>query len=77
MKNIFYPPIACHNTRMSMLEAMDTLMYQLNDENLFERWIQVMPDQATEDDYDFIADDEEMFESIVKQFEYIMKEAIK
>lgn len=47
--------------RMAQLEAMHTLMANCNDEFIYERWIYLMPDGATEEDFFDIALNEEFY----------------
>lgn len=37
--------------RMNQLRAMNTLMRNCNHEGIYEHWIYLMPDEATEDDF--------------------------
>ncbi len=60
--------------RIEIIKAMNTIVTCMNDENAYMRWIYIVPDQATEDDFEFIAEDEEEFESAVRAFGIIAKE---
>ena len=48
-------------TRVEQLKAMHELMCNVNDENIYMTWIYIMPDGATEDDFEFIASDDESY----------------
>ncbi len=60
--------------RIEIVKAMNTIVTCMNDEDAYFRWIYIVPDQATEDDFEFIAEDEEEFESTVRAFGIICKE---
>ena len=60
--------------KIALLKAMHTIMLCMNDENAYVRWTYMMPDEATEDDFRFIAQDDEEFEDVVKAFGLIMKD---
>lgn len=49
------------DARMAQLKAMHTLIANCNHEGIYERWIYLMPDGATDDDFLDIALDEKMY----------------
>lgn len=49
------------DARMSQLKAMHDMMCEANDESLYMRWINLMPDGATKEDFFDIALDDEMY----------------
>ncbi len=76
MKNIF--AIKHYLERKMALRSMDYLVRMLNDESFYwDSWILIVPNEADEDDLDFIAHDEELWEHICDTFCKIMGEAQK
>lgn len=59
--------------RMELVKAMNTLACSLNHEGGYEVWIQTVPDQADDDDLEYIACDDEMMQETVDSFRLIMK----
>lgn len=48
--------------RITQLKAMHKLMCNANDESIYMTWITCgMPDEPTEDDFEFIAEDDESY----------------
>lgn len=60
--------------RIELVKAMNTIITCINDEDAYMEWIYIVPDQATEDDFEFIAEDDEEFEDAVRAFGIICKE---
>ena len=56
------------NARINQLKAMHSLMCEANDENIYMTWIYVMPDCPTEDDFSFIASDDEQYNECFDTF---------
>jgi len=48
-------------TRVEQLRAMHEIMCNANDENIYMTWIYVMPDCATQEDFEYIAADDESY----------------
>ena len=66
------------NFRANQLKAMHETIRMSNDENLYYRWIMYVPDGATMEDFESIAEDEEGYEEVWELFrELVMKEGIK
>lgn len=63
--------------RTDFVRSMNDIMVHMNDENAYMKWIQVVPDGATQDDFEAIADDEELFDETVYLFKDIMKQYMK
>ena len=66
--------------KVEIMKAMNTIVRSLNDESAYyERWILIVPDEATDEDLRDIAEDEddECFSDAVKCFEKIMRDYIK
>lgn len=61
--------------RIEQLKAMDAFMHSLNDEELIDSWLTYgVPDEASEDDYRFIAEDEEAYRECVMIFKRTVKD---
>jgi hypothetical protein len=48
-------------TRVEQIKAMHEIMCNANDENIYMSWIYVMPDCATQEDFEYIAADDESY----------------
>lgn len=64
------------NAKIKLLKGMDKYIRDnINDEELFcDVWLACMPDEANEDDYDFIASSEESFIDCLKVFAQVCVE---
>lgn len=57
--------------RFELARSMDCIVKSMNNEcAYYENWIYIMPDEATEDDYEWVADDEnkESFKELADLF---------
>lgn len=68
---------AYKDDRTDFVRSMDNIITHLNDENAYMKWIQVVPDCATQDDFEAIADNEELFDSTVYLFKDLMDKYMK
>ena len=68
---------AYNNERVDFVRSMNNIMVHMNDENAYMKWITVVPDGATQDDFEAIADDEELFDSTVYLFKDLMERYMK
>lgn len=59
--------------RVAYLKAMNLLITGINDENAYMRWIYLVPDGADDDDFEFIAEDNEMYADCCKLFRELIK----
>ena len=58
--------------RAVLLKKMDRwLRDNINDEEIFMNWLYLMPDEATEDDYESIAENDEDFNECTRMFALI------
>lgn len=58
--------------RKEVLRSMHHLISELNNENAYLEWISVaVPDCPSDDDYEFIAEDEDCFVEAINAFKYI------
>lgn len=64
--------------RFALVKAMDTIVYQLDDETFyFNEWCLVVPDCAEDDDFREIASDDALFDLVCKTFDRIIAEAVE
>ena len=68
---------AYKDDRTDFVRSMDNIITHLNDEDAYMKWIQVVPDGATQDDFEAIADNEELFDSTVYLFKDLMDRYMK
>lgn len=54
--------------RIRQLKAMNTCMMQCNDEELFDEWIWIFPDEASDADIQSIAMDDEAYNDVCDLF---------
>ena len=60
--------------KMNLLGVMDSYVRELGDENIWEVWIAIgVPDGATEDDLQFIAEDDELWRDTCDLFGRLIK----
>ena len=58
--------------RANQLKAMDEFVHSVNNEELMEDWLSCgVPDEASEEDYSYIASDEELYRTCVRIFKRI------
>lgn len=61
--------------RVNQLKAMDKFVHEVNDEELIEDWLtNGVPDEASEDDYDEIAANDELYYGCVRLFKHVVIE---
>jgi len=61
--------------RIELLKGMNQYIIDLGDEEVYDTWFAVgVPDEATDDDYDFIAGDLEEWIDICKLFGRLIAE---
>ena len=57
-----------------IIKAMNTIVKGLNNENAYYYdWIDIVPDEATEDDFKYIAEDDEILTDTLKRFKNIIE----
>lgn len=59
--------------RMNLVGGMNEYVKYMNDENAYMSWIMLVPDEATEEDLQDIAEDDEMFQEVVELFNRLVK----
>ena len=61
--------------RVAQLKAMDDFMHSVNNEELIDEWLTYgVPDEASEEDYRFIAEDDEAYRECVEIFKRTVKD---
>ena len=65
--------------RILQLKAMHEVMLNANDENIYMSWITCgVPDCPSDDDYEFIAEDDETYNEVVDLFiEFVSKKGYR
>lgn len=48
-------------SRIAQLKSMHELMCQANDEDIYMTWIYLMPDEPSDEDFEYIASDDEAY----------------
>ena len=69
-KSVFYAPDK--TSRVKLLKAMDEIVGDISDENAYMWWIEIVPDQASDDDFEYIAEDQELSDDVCRRFALIM-----
>ena len=64
--------------KFEMVKSMNTIVKELNNEEAYYgMWIYIVPDEATDEDFRDIAEDEELFVDTVNCFKSIMEHYMK
>ena len=64
--------------RLVVLKEMDNAVRGMNDEYAMDSWLMVgVPDEASEEDYEFIAENHEEYTDVVKLFARIVSKYAK
>lgn len=69
-KCVFYAPDKA--SRVKLLKAMNETVGSISDENAYAWWIEIVPDQASDDDFEYIAEDQELCDDVCRRFALIM-----
>ena len=59
--------------RIEMIKSMDYIICNVNDEGAYMKWINVVPDAPTVDDYESIAEDDELYSEVLNLFCNLIK----
>ena len=60
--------------RITLLKQMDNYIREIGDEEIWMDWIAVgVPDEATEEDYEFMAEDEKIWRETCEIFGELIK----
>ena len=60
-----------------IVKAMNTIVRGLNDEYAYYDWIDIVPDEATDDDFKDIAENDEILTDTLRRFKYIIAKYFK
>lgn len=63
-----------YESRFQLIQAMHTIVCSINDESAYYRWIRLVPDCATTDDFDDIAQDDDLYGECCDLFRELIKE---
>lgn len=67
-----------YDKRLALVKKMDGIITMLNDEELIEGWLMYgCPDESTDEDYEWFAEDGEEFLDLVNLFIKIVNEALE
>lgn len=67
-----------NSKKFELVKSMNTIVVALNNEEpYYQRWIHIVPDCATDEDFWDIAADENLFKDTVNCFKDIMKDYLK
>lgn len=62
-------------SRIEQLKAMDAFMHSVNDEELIDEWLSYgVPDEAAEEDYRLIAEEDEDYRECVRIFKRTVRD---
>ena len=54
--------------RLDLIRGMNALIISMNNEEAYARWIYLVPDEATDEDLQEIAEDDELFDDAITLF---------
>ena len=63
-------------SRIRQLKAMHLLMVEVNNEDIYADWILLVPDEPNEDDFDFMAESDGLYEECCDLFVSLMADAV-
>lgn len=56
------------NLRKDLVKQMHNYIIDIGDEDIYDIWIMVMPDEPTDEDFEWFADDVNEFRDLCKTF---------
>ena len=59
--------------KIDFIKALNEIILGLGDEDIIDAWICIMPDCPTEEDFEFIANNQESFDEVVNEFVRLSK----
>lgn len=59
--------------KMNLLGGMNEYIKKMGDESIWMSWIMLVPDECTEDDLQFIAEDEELWADTCRLFDILVR----
>ena len=54
--------------KFNIVKGMNEIVKAMNDEDAYMKWVEVVPDEATDEDLQEIAEDDDLFRYTVKTF---------
>ena len=60
-------------SRVELLSKLHSIVINMNDERAYDEWIVTVPDEATEEDFKSIAQDNWFFEEVLIEFMKIFR----
>ena len=67
-----------YKERVRQLKEMDNIARNFDDENLIDIWlVEGCPDESTEEDYQYIAENEDGFNEVLKLFTFLQQQNAK
>lgn len=62
---------------LDLIKGMNAIMICMNDERAYMEWINTVPDCATDDDFEYICENADLFKETVHEFVRICNEYLK
>lgn len=56
-------------SRVKLLKLMHEIMMNMNHEEAYMTWIYIVPDEPSDDDFEYIAEDDDDFNEVVELFQ--------
>lgn len=56
------------NQKVALLKKMNQLILDMPDENIYIQWIAIVPDEATQDDFEYIASSPSLWREVFATF---------
>ena len=76
--NDLFKGVFFSSSKTDIVRHMHEIICDLNDETYYlDMWIQLVPDGACEEDFEDIAETEDLFDEVVAMFFEIMKQVIE
>ena len=63
--------------KFETLKGMNTIVKNLNNEEAYFKWIEIVPDEATDDDIVDVVADDELFRDAVHLFKELMRDYLE
>lgn len=61
--------------RMTYLEGLHQSIVDFGDEDIYAQWIEVVPDEPSDADFENIAEDEELYQEVLALYKNLMEES--
>ena len=61
------------DSKLTDVKMMHQIMLSMNNEDAYMSWIYTMPDQPTEEDFEYFADDDDEYNDLRETFDRIFK----